>query len=191
MVRGKSSVVQFLNAKEQDIPYSDFVDRAITDGDLLYYYDVEGMGNLFARILLSKYCQLCYGSQCQGLCDLETMELGRSKQYKLTRKDLLRYFMVIFTADKLRDVEKKMEIRFDNPGFGFSLQSNVNEKNNSINFVIQLNASINGITVYPKITLAYYGVKKEMKEFLKKNVMAICNVAGRIYFSYFTSPPAP
>ncbi|MCG3108311.1 ATP-dependent RNA helicase SrmB [Metallosphaera sp. J1] len=191
MVRGKSSVVQFLNAKEQDIPYSDFVDRAITDGDLLYYYDVEGMGNLFARILLSKYCQLCYGSQCQGLCDLETMELGRSKQYKLTRKDLLRYFMVIFTADKLRDVEKKMEIRFDNPGFGFSLQSNVNEKNNSINFVIQLNASINGITVYPKITLAYYGVKKEMKEFLKKNVMAICNVAGRIYFSYFTSLSAP
>ncbi|MCH1770268.1 MULTISPECIES: DEAD/DEAH box helicase [Metallosphaera] len=191
MVRGKSSVTQFFNAKEQDIPYSDFVDRAIMDGDLMYYYDVEGMGNLFAKILLSKYCQLCYGSQCQGLCDLDIMELGRSKQYKLTRKDLLRYFMVLFPPDKLTDVEKRMEITFENPGFGISLQSNVNEKNSSISFNVQLNASINGITVYPKITLAYYGVKKEAKDFLKKNVLAICNTAGKIYFSYFTSRPAP
>lgn len=123
MVRGKSSVTQFLNAKEQDIPYSDFVDRAIMDGDLMYYYDVEGMGNLFAKILLSKYCQLCYGSQCQGLCDLDIMELGRSKQYKLTRKDLLRYFMVLFPPDKLTDVEKGMEITFENPGFGISFRA--------------------------------------------------------------------
>ncbi len=189
LIKGKT-VLDLLHSNERDTPFADFIDRAISEGELLYYYDPEKMGDLIAKILLSKYCTLCYGERCRKICsrDQDLISLGGMKQYKLVRKDLLRYFMVIFTEDRIEDMKSTLSnISFDSSDFRLTVQSSANDKNNSIIFLVQPEVTIDGITVDPKITIAYYGIRKELKDFLKSNVIAVCRRSAEKYFSFFTS----
>ncbi|MEM0176051.1 MAG: DEAD/DEAH box helicase [Metallosphaera sp.] len=177
-----------LTSPEDGSPYADFIDRSLSEGELFYYYRPDSAGEVIAKIMLSKYCQLCYGDQCRGLCNEELIKLGRQKQYKLMKKELLRFFMVLFTKEKITEVENNLvSKKYDNPNFRYMIQTNVNERNKSVNFRVELDASINGITVYPMVSIAFYNVDKSMTDFLKNNVRAICEEAGKKFFSYFTS----
>jgi superfamily II DNA or RNA helicase len=175
-----------INSEEGFSPY---LDKAIKEGSVLYSYDVEEMGELLSKVLLGKYCTLCYGELCTKVCNTELNKIGLIKSIKLDKKNVLRLYMKIFlkeNSEKVKEcMKKQMEDSLQNlkeKDINVIINETYNKSFTSITETINFNVSIDRMTIYPKVQITYYDINKENRDIAKMNAMAIGYKAIELFF---------
>lgn len=169
--------------------FSQYLDKAMKEGSVLYFYDVEEMGKLLSKVLLGKYCTLCYGETCRKICNEWLNKIGLIKSIKLDKKNILRLYMKVFLKEnsgKAKEyLQKEIQYSLENlkgKDFNITLTESYNKSFTSITETINFNVSIDRLTVYPKVQLTYYDTNKENKDIVKMNALAIGYKTIEIFF---------
>jgi superfamily II DNA or RNA helicase len=161
---------------KNDGRFSDFMDRAVREGKLLYFYDVELTGEILSRILLGRYCLLCMGEACRRVCNPYLTEVGRMKKYSIAKKELLRGLVQLVLRDTLPKVKERLsgEIQTDvaklgklGEEFKVELRESYSPAVSSLNLDLRLTASYGGILIYPSVRISYFDVARENKDILE------------------------
>ncbi|MCY0849807.1 DEAD/DEAH box helicase [Sulfuracidifex metallicus] len=173
--------------------FSDYLDRAIREGEIYYYYDVKRTGEILSKVLLGKYCGLCYGELCGKVCDVWTQKIGAIKSVTLGKKDLLRGLANIVIKEKLQEIREMLqesaesdrnEIEKMGREFSLSVAESFNKTNGALTLTLSFTAHLEDMTVYPKVKVAYYDAQNEdMKALAKLNSKAIGYKAGLIFYN--------
>lgn len=184
-----------LAPKDSSDQISSYVDRAIKEGKIFYYYDVEAMGNFVSKVLLGSYCNLCYGELCAKLCKDEIRQIGKiilEKKNKigLEKKSVLRMYMTLVSPERITEEIKKMNevvnsLKEELRERDYNITINYSSRNNVYSTHLTITVSINGITVYPKIQIDYYDCNEKEKELAKVNASAIAHKGVQLFFRNF------
>lgn len=186
-----------LAPKETSAQISSYVDRAIKEGNLFYYYDIDAMGNFVSKVLLASYCNLCYGEVCINLCKDEIRQLSKiliEKKNKIgiEKKSILRLYMILVSPEKFDGELKKINeikevLKEELRGKEYNVSITQITKGNAFSVQLNLTASVNGITIYPKVQIDYYDCKDKEKELAIANAMAIAYKGVKLFFQNFKS----
>ncbi len=173
-------VLQFLTADltSKEGGFTTYVEKAMREGKVLYIYDVEGMGTLVSKVLMGKYCSLCYGEKCKRLCNEWLVKIGFLRNVKLEKKGLLRHYMRLFPREDLQKVEEKLREEVERAKstlsgleYSLSVSETPNKTFTSLVENLSFNVSVDGMTVYPKVAISFYNVAE--KGLPKLNALAI------------------
>ncbi|AWR96965.1 DEAD/DEAH box helicase [Acidianus sulfidivorans JP7] len=186
-----------LSPKEiSDHQMSSYIDRAIKENKLYYYYDIDSMSNFVSKVLLASYCNLCYGEQCNNVCtddirQISKIILEKKNRIRIEKKAILRMYMTLMSPEKIEEEKKKFEtIKSDLleklKGKEYSISISSSSKGSTYSIQLTVTASINGITIYPKIQIDYYDANSEEKEIAKLNSELIAYKGIHVFYSNFT-----
>lgn len=174
---------------------SQYVDRAIKDGRALYYYDPELMGSLISKILLGSYCNIGFGQNYIKICNENLRKIGelllrKKGNIKLERKVILRQYMRLFLVNELNNVmdeltKIKEELENKLKGREYRVDIALSKLNNGIYVQLMINATIDGVSVNPRIQINYYDIKNE--KLVKLNSLVIAYKALIEFYNEFTS----
>jgi chaperonin cofactor prefoldin len=174
---------------------SQYVDRAIKDGRALYYYDPELMGSLISKILLGSYCNIGFGQNYIKICNENLRKIGelllrKKGNIKLERKVILRQYMRLFLVNELNNVmdeltKIKEELENKLKGREYRVDIALSKLNNGIYVQLMINATIDGVSVNPRIQINYYDIKNE--KLIKLNSLVIAYKALIEFYNEFTS----
>ncbi|EWG06841.1 MAG: DNA or RNA helicases of superfamily II [Candidatus Aramenus sulfurataquae] len=158
--------------------FTTYVEKAMRDGKVLYIYDVEEMGKVLFKVLLGKYCSLCYGEKCKRLCNDWLIKIGFLKNVKLEKKSLLRHYMRLFSRENLQKVEEelreeveKAKSALEGLDYSLSVTETSNKTFTSLVETLNFNVSLEGMTIYPKVSISFYNMKES--GLAKLNALAI------------------
>jgi len=176
-----SSIEVLLSPKNVETQMGDYVDRAIKEGRIFYYYDVDKMADLASKVLLGSYCNLCFGEKCMKICKDCIREVGKlliSKKgrVKLEKKGLLLHYMELVLPEKMDEImnamnKEKDEIMKKVESAFISLSST--KRANVYSIIINFNVSVDGMTIYPKLQLDYYNANEQEIKLAEINAKAI------------------
>ncbi|ARM75610.1 DEAD/DEAH box helicase [Acidianus manzaensis] len=184
-----------LSPKETSDQMNNYIDRAIKEGKLFYYYNTDSLGNFVSKILLAGYCNLCYGEQCNNLCTndirgISRIVLEKKNRIRIEKKAILRMYMTLVSPEKIDDEIKNFEnIKNDIieklKGKDYNVNISSSEKGTTYSVILNTSVSINGITVYPKIQIDYYDVRDKEKDIAKINSQIIAYKGVYLFYKYF------
>ncbi len=192
---GNAVFYEFLTSKTKPKEigeFSDYLDRAIREGEVIYYYDVEKTGEILSKVLLGKYCGLCYGEVCSSLCDPWTQRIGAIKSVSLGKKELMRGLAKIALRNKNDEIVSSLSKMIDEyqdriksmgKDFMLTTSESSNKANNGVTVTLNFTAHLEDMTVYPKVKVSYYDVEsEEMKRIPRLNCRAIGYSAGFLFY---------
>ncbi|MCI2415682.1 MAG: DEAD/DEAH box helicase [Candidatus Aramenus sp.] len=158
--------------------FTTYVEKAMRDGKVLYVYDVEEMGRVLFKVLLGKYCSLCYGEKCKRLCNDWLTKIGFLKNVKLEKKSLLRHYMRLFSRENLQKVEEelreeveKAKSALEGLDYSLSVTETSNKTFTSLVETLNFNVSLEGMTIYPKVSISFYNMRE--RGLAKLNALAV------------------
>ncbi|ADB86534.1 DEAD/DEAH box helicase [Saccharolobus islandicus] len=165
------SLLSLLESNESKSHVDEYIDRTLRDGKALYYYDEEMMGKLASQVLLGSYCNIGFGETYMRLCNSEYKKIGeillrKKGNIKLDRKSSLRPFMKLFLSSNLNEVmkelsEKKSKYEKELEGKDYNVEVHMSKIGNGLLAQILISASVDSVTVNPKIQINYYDLKDE------------------------------
>lgn len=184
-----------LSPKESNDQISNYVDKAIKEGKLFYYYDVETMGNFVSKVLLANYCNLCYGEICSNVCtndirQISKIVLEKKNKIRIEKKSILRMYMILTSPEKLKEEIRKMEeiknnLENDLKGKDYNVSLSSSDRGSIYSVQLIITVSTNGITIYPKIQIDYYDSNNNEKQLARINALAIAYKGVQLFFQNF------
>ncbi|QGA54051.1 DEAD/DEAH box helicase [Sulfolobus sp. E5-1-F] len=180
--RSTLSLLSLLESNESKSHIDEYVDRTLRDGKALYYYDEEMMGKVISQVLLGSYCNIGFGETYMRLCNSEYKKIGeilwkKKGSIKLDKKSSLRLFMKLFLSSNLDEVinelsSKKSEYEKELEGKDYNVEVTMGKVGNGLMAQILISASVDSVTVNPKVQINYYNLKDEKLAKLNSLVIA-------------------
>ncbi len=164
-----SSIEVLLSPKSAETQMGDYVDRAIKEGRVFYYYNVDKMADLASKLLLGSYCNLCFGEKCMKICKDCIREVGKlliSKKgkVKIEKKGLLLHYMELVLPEKIDEIISIMNKEKDEINSKIECNSvslSYMKRANAYSITLNFNVSVEGMTIYPKLQLDYYNANEQ------------------------------
>ncbi|TRM76287.1 ATP-dependent helicase, partial [Sulfolobus sp. A20-N-F8] len=196
-IEGKNETLPDLFSDNPKSHVSEYVERAIRDGKVIYYYEPALLGEALSKVFIASYCNVGYGESYVKLCNDYMKNIGRKllqskSTLRIDRKSILYNYMKLVLPNELDDVMKELKSEEEEyikllEGKDYRVSISLSKYKANIKVQISISAGIEGVTINPRIHLSYYDIPTNVNEkFIKLNSNVVALYALVKFYGKFS-----